>query len=53
MPKFIEDIYTAFRQVILDAEGMWAGTPLTTRLVLALVMAGLGSISVRGRNIRG
>jgi hypothetical protein len=42
LPKFIEDIYTAFRQVILDAEGMWAGTPLTTRLVLALVMAGLG-----------
>ncbi len=42
MPKFIEDIYNAFLQVIQGAEGMWAGTPLTTRLLLALVFAGLG-----------
>ncbi len=42
MPKFIEDIYNAFLQVIQDVEGMWDGTPLTTRLVLALVLAGLG-----------
>lgn len=42
MPKFIEDIYNAFLQVTQDAGGMWAGTSITTRLVLALVLAGLG-----------
>jgi hypothetical protein len=42
LPKFIEDIYNAFLQVIRGAEGMWADTPLTTRLLLALVLAGLG-----------
>lgn len=42
MPKFIEDIYNAFFQVIQDAEGMWEGTSITTRLLLALAMAGLG-----------
>lgn len=42
MPKFIEDIYNAFLQVTQNAEGMWAGTPVTTRLVLALALAGLG-----------
>jgi hypothetical protein len=41
LPKFIEDIYDAFFQVIQEAEGMWGGTPITTRLLLALAMAGL------------
>jgi len=42
LPKFIEDIYNAFLQVIQDAEGVWGDTPITTRLLLALAMAGLG-----------
>jgi hypothetical protein len=42
LPQFVEDIFNAFLQVIHDAEGMWDGTPITTRLLLALVMAGLG-----------
>jgi hypothetical protein len=42
LPKFIEDIYNAFLQVIQSAEGMWGGTPVTTRLLIALALAGLG-----------
>jgi hypothetical protein len=42
LPKFVADVYAAFLQVIQDCRGIWETTPLTTRLLLALVMAGLG-----------
>ena len=42
MPKFVEDIYNAFLQVIQDIVGMWDTTPVTTRLIIAVAMAGLG-----------
>jgi hypothetical protein len=42
LPKFVTDVYDAFLQVIHDARAMWDGTPTTTRILLALAMAGLG-----------
>jgi hypothetical protein len=42
LPKFVTDVYDAFLQVIQDCEGIWQGTPETTRILLALMMAGLG-----------
>jgi hypothetical protein len=42
LSKFVEDIYNAFLQVIQDIVGMWDTTPVTTRLMIALAMAGLG-----------
>ena len=42
MPKFINDVYAAFLQVIQDCGQIWDSTPVTTRLLLALAMAGTG-----------
>jgi hypothetical protein len=42
LPKFAADVYDAFLQVIQDCHGIWDTTPLTTRILLALMMAGLG-----------
>jgi hypothetical protein len=42
LPKFVSDVYDAFLQVIDGAHGLWDSTPITTRLLIALLMAGLG-----------
>jgi hypothetical protein len=42
LPKFVADVYDAFLQVIQDCRQIWEGTPVTTRLIIALAMAGLG-----------
>jgi hypothetical protein len=42
LPKFVADVYDAFLQVIQDCRQIWEGTPVTTRLLLGLLMAGLG-----------
>jgi hypothetical protein len=42
LPKFVADVYDAFLQVIQDIHQIWDGTPVTTRLLMALLMAGLG-----------
>jgi hypothetical protein len=42
LPKFVAEVYEAFLQVIHDSHGIWDTTPLTTRIMLALAMAGLG-----------
>ena len=42
MPQFISDVYRAFHQVLQDCQGTWETTPLTTRIIIALMMAGLG-----------
>jgi hypothetical protein len=42
LPKFVADVYAAFLQVIQDCRQIWDVTPTTTRLLLALLMAGLG-----------
>jgi hypothetical protein len=42
LPKFIEDIYNAFLQVIQDLGGLWESTPVSTRLIIAILLAGLG-----------
>ena len=42
MPKFVNDVYAAFLQVIQDCEQVWETTALTTRIIIALMMAGIG-----------
>jgi hypothetical protein len=42
LSKFIFEVYDAFLQVIYDCEGIWQITPPTTRIIIALVMSGLG-----------
>ena len=42
MPKFVAEVYAAFLQVIGDCRGIWDTTPTSTRIILALMMAGLG-----------
>jgi hypothetical protein len=42
LPKLFTDVYDAFLQLIDDFQGLWESTPITTRLILALAMAGLG-----------
>jgi hypothetical protein len=42
LPKFATDVYNAFLQLTQDISGTWDTTPVTTRLILALAMAGLG-----------
>ena len=42
MPQFITDVFSAFWQLIGDCQGMWSTTPLVTRIIIALAMAGLG-----------
>jgi hypothetical protein len=52
MPNFVGDIYEAFLQVVQSARDFWDGTPITTRLLVCLLLAGfgvyLGSRSERG-----
>jgi hypothetical protein len=42
LPKFVADIYAAFLQLIQGIGGTWDTTPVTTRLIIAVAMAGLG-----------
>jgi hypothetical protein len=42
LPNFISDIYDAFFQVIDAAHQLWDGTPITSRLLGALLLAGFG-----------
>jgi hypothetical protein len=42
LPKFAADVYDAFLQLIQDFHGLWETTPVTSRLLLALLMAGMG-----------
>ena len=42
MPKFVDDVFVAFSQLIEDSHGLWESTPVATRLIIALAMAGLG-----------
>ena len=42
MPALVSDVFDAFREVILDLQGLWAATPIVTRLIIAIAMAGLG-----------
>jgi hypothetical protein len=42
VPKFAIDVYEALLQVIRECFQTWDSTPITTRLIIALVMAGLG-----------
>jgi hypothetical protein len=42
LPKFVSDVYAAFLLVVQGSLDTWEGTEVTTRLVLALMMAGLG-----------
>ena len=42
MPKSAADVYDAFLQLIQDFHGLWETTPVTSRLLLALLMAGMG-----------
>ena len=42
MPKFVFDVYAAFLQVIQECFDTWGSTSIPTRIIIALVMAGLG-----------
>jgi hypothetical protein len=42
LPKFVDEVYSAFLQVIHDSQQIWDTTPLDVRLILALAMSGLG-----------
>jgi hypothetical protein len=42
VPNLINDTYTAFLQLIADSGQIWDTTPLTTRILIALALAGLG-----------
>ena len=42
VPNFVTDIYAAFLQLIQDSRQIWDTTPLTTRILIALLLAGLG-----------
>jgi hypothetical protein len=52
VPNFIDDIYQAFRQVIEAGHEFWDGTPIATRLLLCLLLAGLG-VYLGSRSERG
>jgi hypothetical protein len=42
LPKFVDDVYGAFLQVIHDSQQIWDTTPVDVRLILAVAMSGLG-----------
>jgi hypothetical protein len=42
LPNFIGDITDAFLQLIDDVHQLWDGTPISTRLLGALLLAGFG-----------
>ena len=42
MPNIAVDVYDAFMQLLRDCGGLWQGTPVTTHLLFALLMSGLG-----------
>ena len=42
MPNFIGDITDAFFQIIDDVHQLWDGTPMTSRILGALLLAGFG-----------
>ena len=42
MPNFVAEVNSAFLQVFQDLYDLWDSTAMTTRLLVALLMAGLG-----------